>query len=115
MESSRLAEAEVEFKLLIKLLREVPEMDHASPMNAGIMRKLTEVLGQQGKFDEAYALNDEVYRAIEELSLSRFAKYEKSERSLTTRARRRMEKWNAELRNKGKARFKPHPEALQRL
>ncbi|KAH8900943.1 hypothetical protein GQ53DRAFT_835774 [Thozetella sp. PMI_491] len=102
-ETGRLAEAEEQFRLCIKLLLQVPEMGFASPMNAGMLRKLTEVLGEQGRYDEAFEVNEEALKAVEALGKTRFAKYELMLKTLNEEARRKVQVWRFQRQQKEKA------------
>lgn len=74
-QQDRFVEAEPLAKELIGLIRLEPDLGYGSPMNIGIMLKLMDILGKQGKYDEALALNSEAYTALEIMSQGVYAKY----------------------------------------
>ena len=65
-------------------------------MHVGIMRKLAEVVGKQGRLDEAFVLIEEACVAIDLLVGSKFAKYEEETRAFVRETKRKLGRWQAE-------------------
>lgn len=90
-QQNRFSEAELLAKELIGLIRQCPDLGYGSPMNIGIMLKLMDIFGKQGKYDEALALNAEGYAAIDIMAKGMFAKYVDTQRKSLDQMKRALE------------------------